>query len=174
MNKSKAVIILGSSNSKGNTYKVSTLASEILGAPIVDLKTKQIGDFDYEFNNINDDFFPLIEELIDKYELFIMATPVYWYTMSAVMKRFFDRFSDLLKIHKDTGRNLRGKKMAVISCGSDKFLKEGFQMPFVETAKYLGMHYVDHVHIWMTPEGINEEAIEHLLTFSRAILNKVR
>jgi multimeric flavodoxin WrbA len=49
-----------------------------------------------------------------------MVTPVYWYTMSGIMKVFFDRFSDLLRIEKDLGRKLRGKSMAVISCGADE------------------------------------------------------
>ena len=57
------------------------------------------------------------------------------------MKVFFDRLSDCLKTEKETGRKLRGMEMAVICCGSDQQLKEGFYMPFIETAKYLGMTY---------------------------------
>ena len=65
------------------------------------------------------------------------------------MKTFFDRISDCLKIEKETGRKLRGLDIAVISCGSDKILKNGFHMPFIETAKYLGMNYVSDVHCWI-------------------------
>ena len=35
----------------------------------------------------------------------IFVTPVYWYAMSGRMKVFFDRWTDLLKIDKDTGRH---------------------------------------------------------------------
>lgn len=69
--------------------------------------------------------------------------------MSGILKTFLDRISDCLKIEKDVGRKLRGMEMAVLSCGSDKQLKDGFHMPFVETSKYLGMNYIGDVHCWI-------------------------
>jgi multimeric flavodoxin WrbA len=62
--------------------------------------------------------------------------------MSGTTKKFIDRLTDCLMTEKETGRKLRGKAMAVVSCGSDSDLKTGFSMPFVETAKYLGMTYL--------------------------------
>ena len=163
--KARAVIILGSSSSTGDTFKVATYISKTLSIPIVDLLQKDFGDFDYNFKNKEDDFLPLIEELIENYDTFVLATPVYWYTMSALMKRFIDRFSDLLKMHKETGRKLRGKHVAIVSCGSDKILKEGFHMPFIETAKYLGMNYIGDVHTWVSADGIEEEVKIHVRSF---------
>lgn len=145
----KGVIILGSSNSNGETRKIVSYVENKTGYPIIDLKTKNIAYFDYEFRNRDDDFLPLIKEVVDTYELILFATPVYWYSMSGILKTFFDRISDCLKIEKETGRKLRGKEMAVISCGSDRELKTGFHMPFVETAKYLGMKYTSDVHGWL-------------------------
>lgn len=167
--KNGAVIILGSANSTGDTYKMASYISEIGNIPVVDLLQKNFSDFDYQFKNRGDDFFPLIEELIEHYDTFILATPVYWYTMSALMKRFLDRFSDLLKIYKDTGRKLRGKKMAVVSCGSDKVLKEGFHMPFIETSKYLGMNYVGHVHTWVSENSIEKNVKDEILIFTKKL-----
>ena len=145
----KGIILLGSSNSNGDTRKIVSFVSEKTSYPIVDLKTKNIAEFDYEFKNRNDDFHPLIQEIVNTYEIILFATPVYWYSMSGTMKTFFDRISDCLKIEKETGRKLRGLEMAVISCGSDKELKNGFHMPFIETAKYLGMNYTSGVHCWL-------------------------
>jgi multimeric flavodoxin WrbA len=145
----KGIIILGSSNSNGDTKKIVSFVNEKTDYPIVDLKTKNITEFDYEFKNRNDDFHKLITEIVNTYEIIIFATPVYWYTMSGIMKTFFDRISDCLKIQKETGRKLRDMEMAVISCGSDKKLKTGFHMPFIETAKYLGMKYKSDVHCWV-------------------------
>ena len=52
-----------------------------------------------------------------QYEQIIFATPIYWYAMSAQLKTFFDRMTDLLTIHKPLGRQLRkGKKMFLIAC----------------------------------------------------------
>jgi multimeric flavodoxin WrbA len=145
----KGVILLGSSNSFGETRKIVDYVREISTFPIIDLKTKNIGEFDYEFNNSDDDFHPLMRELVDNYDLIIFATPVYWYSMSGIMKTFFDRISDCLKTEKETGRKLRGKQMAVISSASDRELKNGFHMPFIESANYLGMTYSGGVHGWI-------------------------
>ena len=165
----KGVILLGSSNSKGDTYAVSKYVSDKTSYPIIDLKTKNIGPFDYEFKNSHDDFLPLIKEIVANYELIIFATPVYWYTMSGTMKIFFDRISDCLKTEKETGRKLRTMEMAVISCGSDSELVPGFYMPFIESAKYLSMHYLGDVHCWVEDQMIPEVVKQDLDAFSRLI-----
>ena len=113
------IIIFGSSRSHGNTRKVM---DEIIGSnslPLVDLNDFDITPFDYEHRNKADDFIPLIEKIVD-YNTLIIATPVYWYQMSTQHKIFFDRFSDLLKIRKDLGRKLRGKKLFVIASFQSK------------------------------------------------------
>lgn len=142
----KGVIILGSSNSQGETFKLCNALQQRTHFPMIDLKTKKILPFDYEFKNQEDDFLNTFRTIVDNYELMIFATPVYWYAMSGTMKIFIDRFSDCLKIHKELGRKLRGKQMALLSVGSDKELREGFTMPFIETANYLGMHFITNTH----------------------------
>ena len=107
----------------------------------------KIGYYDYEHRNRNDDYLPLMKELIEKYDKFIFATPVYWYSMSGIMKVFFDRITDLLEIEKDIGRKLRGKSMAVISCSIGNNLNDAFWLPFSETANYLGMAYLGNAHL---------------------------
>lgn len=166
----KGIIILGSSNSDGETRKIVSFISEKTGYHVIDLKTKNIAEFDYEFKNKNDDFHPLIKEIVNTYKIIIFATPVYWYSMSGTMKTFFDRISDCLKIEKETGRKLRGLEMAIISCGSDKKLKHGFHMPFIETAKYLGMYYNSDVHCWIENGVIPISVKDKLDTFIKSIV----
>ncbi len=113
---------------------------------LLDLNDYNFSYFDYKHENRNDDYLPLIKELIEKYDTLIFATPIYWYSMSGIMKVFFDRFTDLLTIEKELGRKLRGKKMAVISCSIGDNLGENFWLPFSETAKYLGMEYIGNIH----------------------------
>jgi multimeric flavodoxin WrbA len=161
----KGIIILGSSNSKGETFTVSKFLSDQTKYPIIDLKTKTILPFDYDFNNRNDDFLPLIKEIVNNYEIIIFATPVYWYTMSGTMKIFFDRISDCIKNEKAIGRKFRGIKMAVLSCGSGRDLKQGFHMPFIESANYLGMEYTGDVHCWIEDNFIPEEVKQNLIKF---------
>ena len=149
----KTVIIQGSSRSYGNTNTILKYINTIENYDIIDLYDKNIGHFDYEFNNKNDDFLPLIKSVIEKYDTIIFATPVYWYAMSGVLKVFFDRLSDLLYVEKDLGRKLRGKNMGMISCGSGPGLKDEFSMPFKESANYLGMKYLGDVHTWIETEN---------------------
>ncbi|MEM9648824.1 MAG: NAD(P)H-dependent oxidoreductase [Bacteroidota bacterium] len=166
----KGIILLGSSNSKGDTQKICSYVNDLTNYPIIDLKQKNIAEFDYEFRNRNDDFLSLIQEIVHNYDLIVFATPVYWYTMSGIMKTFFDRISDCLKIEKETGRKLRGMHMAVISCGSDKDLKHGFHMPFRETARYLGMNYLSDIHCWMENGSIPDAVQKELDGFTKSLL----
>ena len=154
----KTVIIQGSSKSNGDTNTVVNYLNTTNQFDIIDLNTKSIGHFDYDFKNANDDFLEIMKEVIEKYDTIIFATPVYWYSMSGILKVFFDRISDLLKTEKDIGRKLRGKNMAMISCSNANDLKEGFSMPFIESANYLGMNYLGDIHTWVGDGDINVEA----------------
>lgn len=163
------VIILGSSASKGETYQMCAFISAETGFPIIDLKTKNIGEFDYEFKNADDDFIPLIKDIVEKYDTLIFATPVYWYSMSGIMKTFFDRISDCLKTEKETGRKLRGKNIAVVSSASEDELKNGFLMPFKESANYLGMNYLGNVHGWQEDGKMPKIVEKKLIKFAKLV-----
>lgn len=161
----KTIIIQGSSKSEGNTNLISSFLNIDNKFDMIDLKTKNIGHFDYEFKNANDDFLSLLEEIIEKYDTIIFATPVYWYSMSGMLKVFFDRLSDLLHYKKELGRKLRGKNMAMISNSGDNDVKDGFSMPFIESANYLGMNYLGDIHTWSENGEINKEVKEIINTF---------
>ncbi len=161
------VIIQGSSKSNGNTNRIVRYLNKNNDFDIIDLKTKSIGYFEYDFSNANDDFIPLMETIIKKYDTIIFATPVYWYSMSGTLKTFFDRFSDLLHYKKELGRQMRDKNMAMISNSGANDLKNGFTMPFIESANYLGMNYLGDAHTWFTQDGseISSEALKKIDTF---------
>jgi len=142
----KKIIISGSARNDGDTIKVVNDLAKQLKCEVIDLNNYNFSYFDYEHLNRNDDFLPLMKNIISNYELFIFATPVYWYAMSGIMKVFFDRITDLLTIEKDLGRQLRGKCMAAISCSNGNNLEENFWLPFSKSAEYLGMKYLGHLH----------------------------
>ncbi|MFH6933949.1 flavodoxin family protein [Flavobacterium sp. YO12] len=142
----KKVIILGSSRKNGNTTKIVDEIVKEYHIDVVNLSDYNISYYDYESKNIEDDFLPLIKKIIENHDTFIFATPIYWYNMSGIMKVFFDRFSDLIRIEKETGRKLRGKKIGVISNSHDNEIEESFYIPFKKTADYLGMEYLGHAH----------------------------
>lgn len=153
----KTVIIQGSSRSDGDTNKIVNYMASKNAIDVIDLHNKNIGHYDYEYKNKDDDFIELITNIIKTYDTIIFATPVYWYSMSGVLKVFFDRISDILRIHKDTGRQLRGKNMAMISTSNHDDLIDGFNIPFVESAKYLGMNYLGDIHTYVENDTLNEK-----------------
>ncbi|MGD1947175.1 MAG: flavodoxin family protein [Croceivirga sp.] len=150
----KKVVIVGSSRNDGDTSNLISVLIENSGWDVIDLNDYNFGYYDYHHENRNDDYLGLMRRIIAQYDTLIFATPVYWYAMSGIMKVFFDRITDLLTIEKRLGRQLRGKKMAVISCSIGNNLGEFFWLPFSETAKYLGMDYLGNVH---TITGENNE-----------------
>lgn len=170
----KGVIIQGSSRSEGDTHKVVLKLLELTGYDMIDLKEKQIGHYDYEFQNRNDDFIDLFKSLVTKYETIIFVTPIYWYAMSGLMKVFFDRISDFLKLEKDYGRRLRGMRMASVSSSNDERFYDGFDMPFRNSANYLGMDYLGHLHTWILDNELPEVVVSNLRSFVKEnIIQKV-
>ena len=143
---SKKVIIVGSSRNKGNTTRIIENVAKQFNIDVVNLSQYKISYYDYESKNRDDDFLPLIKNILEKYDTLIFATPVYWYSMSGIMKVFFDRFSDLIRIEKETGRGLKGKKMAVISNSHNSEIENEFYIPFRKSAAYLGMDYLGDQH----------------------------
>lgn len=167
----KTVIIQGSSKNNGNTNTVINYLNNENNFDIIILKTKNIGSFEYDFSNADDDFIPLMKDIIEKYDTIVFATPVYWYSMSGVLKTFFDRISDLLHYKKELGRLLKGKNMAMISNSGANDLKDGFTMPFIESASYLGMNYLGSTHAWFNENGqeINSDAKNNIDNFRKLI-----
>lgn len=138
-NNSCPYIIFGSSRSFGDTRKAVDLVVKNKAHKIIDLNSLPMSYYDYEHANRMDGFIPLIKEMLH-HQKWVFATPVYWYTMSAIMKTFLDRITDLLTIEKDLGRQLRGRDAYVISCdGGER--TDGFEEIFQKTFHYLGMHY---------------------------------
>lgn len=166
----RTVIIQGSSRSKGDTSLIVDYLASKHHFDVIDLNKKTIGQYDYEYKNAHDDFIPTMTEIIANHDTIIFATPVYWYTMSGIMKAFFDRISDLLRTKKDLGRQLRGKKMAMISTSNADDLVSGFNMPFVESANYLGMSYLGDLHTWVEDNHIPEIVKTKMDTFSSLLV----
>jgi NAD(P)H-dependent FMN reductase len=138
---------MGSARSNGDTFKAVQLLQKMSGIGSIDLLDYKISQYDYEHTNRNDDFISLMKSVVEVYDTILLATPVYWYTMSGIMKMFLDRFSDLLSIEKALGRKLKGKKLGVLSCSVGSLCPTHFYEPFELSALYLGMRYAGTIHI---------------------------
>lgn len=162
------VIIQGSSRSKGDSFQVSLFCKNEYLIPFIDLLDFQIFPYKYEDKGQDDDFISLMEDVISSYNNVILLTPIYWYSMSGIMKNYLDRFTDLLKGYKELGRQLRGMKMGVISVSNDETIDYDFANPFKLSAEYLGMEYLGHEHVNIQKGGITEmskKKLKSLLTF---------
>ncbi len=132
----KVLGINGSPRKYGNTYKLLRLALE--AAKMEGADTELIHLYDYEIKPcigclcdeqticrypcvIEDDMRSIYDMILEAHAL-IIATPVYWYSPSAVVKNFIDRltaFENMITI-KEYGRSLlEGKVAGIIACGND-------------------------------------------------------
>ncbi|MGB9152633.1 MAG: NAD(P)H-dependent oxidoreductase [Alphaproteobacteria bacterium] len=142
----KPLVILGSSRSNGETRRAIDIALKDK-ADLLDLLDFRFNFFDYDHSNREDDFLKLIDNLLAS-EVIVFATPVYWYSMSAPLKAFLDRLSDLITIEKAKGRALAGKSVWLIATGTSENLPEGFEVPFTRTCAYFDMKYCGSSYLY--------------------------
>lgn len=135
------LVINGSARKNSDTQR---LVDKLLAEhPYTTIKLKEysLSPYSYEHDYpAHDQFMEIIEQLL-QYDNIVFATPVYWYAMSGLLKNFLDRFTDLLKTHKDHGRKLRGKRLFLVVVSNSPELPPGFEVPFTLSAEYLGMAY---------------------------------
>lgn len=166
---SRYVVINGSHRSAGNTDEAIKVLANELSVDVVNLHEYTIGHYEYEHVHKEDDFLSLMRRLVADYDCYIFATPVYWYSMSGMLKVFLDRLTDCMQIEQSLGRALEGKQMAALSCGSNTFSVKGFFQPFVHTAGYLKMSYLADVHTWANGRYIEPVAEERIKKFAQII-----
>ena len=160
------IAIFASARRNGNTGKFIDWIGSELGIDIIDLSGRDISPYDYEHKNIDDDFIPLMNDLLE-YKNIIFVTPVYWYAASAQMKVFIDRTSDFLDLEEcqDMGRKLRGKTGYVVCTSISSQADPAFLNAFKGTFDYLGMNYGGHVHANCDDGYLPEEYIEDVNKF---------
>jgi multimeric flavodoxin WrbA len=138
------LILFGSARSNGDTAVAARALAARLGSggTLVDLATKRILPFDYA-NSVPKDDFSALADLMLAHAAIVFVTPVYWYSMSGLMKTFFDRLSDLLGERDEArrGRALAERDVWLLAVGTDSALPRGFDAPFAMTADYFGMKW---------------------------------
>ncbi|MCA0175921.1 MAG: NAD(P)H-dependent oxidoreductase [Proteobacteria bacterium] len=110
-------VILASARSAGNTRTLVDMCFAA-GVSIEDLARLHVAGYAYDDRHAEDDFLPLIRRLLAA-DVWLLATPLYWYTVSAQAKAFIDRLTDLITVAKPLGRQLRGRALGVLCTGTD-------------------------------------------------------
>ena len=163
------VAILGSARSNGNAAHLLDAVLSERPARRFDLGALHIHDYAYRQAADRDDFLDVAEVMADA-DAALFVTPVYWYTMSGVLKRFFDRLTDLVTVEKPLGRKLAGCSVWVAACGSDRALPEGFEVPFRATAAYFDMGYGGVFYAQMQEgEALSRDQRDEAAAFGSAI-----
>lgn len=154
------MLVVGTSRRDGNTWRVLSGANKQSAFPIVDLADLKISYFDYNSKKADDDFIPTIRRIL-QFKTIGLVSPVYWYSVSAQMKTFIDRFADLLGQHKELGRQLRGKGLFLLATGSsEEELPNCMEEMIQRTAKYLGMQYLGSHYVRVVEDlDVNPESI---------------
>lgn len=142
------IALFASSRRNGNTGRLMDRIAAELNMEVVDLASLKISPYDYNHANRNDDFEPLMQRVL-AYRQIIFATPVYWYSASAVMKVFIDRLSDFLELPDllPEGRRLRRKNAYVVCTSISDEPSPAFIGSLRDTFEYLGMHFRGLAHV---------------------------
>ena len=91
---------------------------------------------------IHSDAFTPIAEMIERADSIVLVTPVYWYTMPAMIKAVFDKFYALV-----VGGRMGIKRAALIACCEehDPTVLDGVRVPFERSAALMKWEVVGEV-----------------------------
>lgn len=161
-----SIIILASSRKNGNTEKLASEYAKLTGCTLIDLNNYKINHFNY--SKQKDDFSDLIKEVI-QYNQVILASPVYWYSVSSLMKTFLDRITELLIFDKNLGRQLRYKTGVLLATGASKQPEACFEQQIKLSFDYLSIHYTGMLYCYCEESfdlSKHKESINEFITTS--------
>lgn len=148
------IVLHGSSRTTSNTELLTNKAVAGLDAkqihlrdftikPIVDGRHAEKG-----FDAVDDDYDAIIRQ-VEQSDIVIFSTPIYWYSMSGLMKNFIDRWSQTLRDSKfpHFKEEMRRKKAYVIAVGGDDPYIKGLAMidQFRWIFQFIGMSFEGYV-----------------------------
>lgn len=164
------LVILGSARPDGETRRAIDLAFAPEAIDLVVLPDFTIGGYDYKHSNTQDGFGDIAQKMAGADDI-IFATPVYWYAMSAPLKIFFDRLTDMTENLKALGKQLAGRQVWVMATGVEPALPDGFEVPFARTADYFGMRYRGAGYLYTGDDAMLRHRSEAALAnFGKTIL----
>jgi len=137
----KNIVIVGTNRDNSNTLRALKDHLDLINYELIELHKLKIEHYNYDQKQIIQDDFLEIANKMTAARNIVFATPVYWYSMSGIMKVFFDRFTDLITTSKPIGRALAGKSTFLFATGTEAALPVGFEVPFQKTSDYFAMNY---------------------------------
>ncbi|KAB2329511.1 flavodoxin family protein [Cytobacillus depressus] len=147
-------VIYGGNRPNGNTESLTKLATqglvveeiylkEYVIEPIIDKRHAEEG-----FPEVNDDYNFIIDRILP-HDILIFSTPIYWYSMTGIMKNFIDRWSQTLKDtnYPDFKKQMSQKRAYVIAVGGDQPYMKGLPMiqQFQHIFDYVGTTFEGYI-----------------------------
>ncbi|WP_138495106.1 flavodoxin family protein [Paenibacillus pinistramenti] len=133
-------VINGSGREGGNTEQLTRLALEGLEYKEIVLREKKILPIVDQrhspggFQPVEDDYDAVIQEVL-AHDILVFVTPVYWYSVSGLLKNMIDRWSQSLRDTRFDFKALMAQKKAfVITAGGDNPRIKA--LPLIEQLKY--------------------------------------
>ena len=135
----KIIFMNGSPNKSGNTFRIGEEILKGISHDILqmsDYKVSQYGQV-YEDDEINKIF-----EKIKNVDTIVIGTPVYWYTVSGIVKTFIDRLYLLPEAEV-----LKGKNLYFFAQGSapDELARQSITFLATRVSELMGMNLKDVV-----------------------------
>ena len=106
----KILFINSSPNRDANTYRIGEELLKDKEHDVLQMADYRISQYGQVFED--DEMKDVLKEM-DKYDILVIGSPVYWYTVGGMLKTFIDRLYMLLEAEA-----LRGKKLYLFAQGS--------------------------------------------------------
>lgn len=163
---SQLVVLYGSSRPNGNTELLTKNVIAGLDAKEIYLRNFTIQaivdgrHLEQGFTDVDDDYDKIIKQ-VEESDIVLFSTPLYWYSMSGLMKNFIDRWSQTLRNPKfpDFKNKMSSKKAYVITVGGDEPHMKGLAMidQFRWIFQFIGMSFEGYI----IGEGNKPEDVLH-------------
>ena len=106
----KILFVNSSPNRDGNTYRIGEELLKDKEHDVLQMADYRISQYGQVFED--DEMKEVLKEM-DKYDILVIGSPVYWYTVGGMLKTFIDRLYMLPEAEA-----LRGKKLYLFAQGS--------------------------------------------------------
>ena len=106
----KILFVNSSPNRDGNTYRIGEELLKDKDHDVLQMADYRISQYGQVFED--DEMKEVLKEM-DKYDILVIGSPVYWYTVGGMLKTFIDRLYMLPEAEA-----LRGKKLYLFAQGS--------------------------------------------------------
>lgn len=147
-------VIYGGTRQNGNTERLTEQAIEGFHAERIYLRDhniQSIEDMRHSqdgFQEKNDDYNSIIDRILS-HNILIFSTPIYWYSMSGIMKNFIDRWSQTMRDPKypNFKKEMAKKKAFVIAVGGDNPTIKGLPMiqQFQHIFDFMGIDFGGYI-----------------------------